>query len=486
MWYILGISLIAIFVILLGIAFIHMRILRKKPKQQIKESNQITIPSVVRTEAAAHLQQLVRLHTVSHHNPDQDDNDEFMLLREKLKELYPLVHSELCQKPMGDKNLVYIWEGSNPDLLPALLTAHQDVVPAGDESAWTFPPFSGEIVDGYVWGRGSFDAKGQLTAIMESIEGLLSIGFIPQRTWWIAFGCDEEVRGSHGAARISQAMSREGLKFAFVLDEGGAVAEGFFPGLHRPVAVIGIAEKGNLDLRLSCSRDGGHSSTPKNPTSLGEIAAAIARIERRQPRGRFTFPVRALLRALGKEAPLPMAMLFLNLWLFGPLLKSSLKRNSTTNAMIRDTHATTMAKGSEASNVISTEASAVINFRMLPGTTIEQVLDWVRKTIRDDSMKMEVLFHTPPSRISNPESQEFLMIEAVIAKVFPSAITAPYLMFGGTDALWYEQVSDNVYRFTPALMDREELSRMHNSDERFSLENLGKAIQFYVQLICMA
>jgi carboxypeptidase PM20D1 len=486
MWHILTFLLIATIAILLGIAFIRMRLLKRKPNRQIGGLYQKSIPPVVRTEAAAHLSQLVRLQTVSHQNPDKDDDDEFRRFRETLKELYPLVHSKLTQKSMGDKNLVFIWEGSKPDLLPALLTAHQDVVPAGDESAWTHPPFSGEILDGYVWGRGSFDAKGQLTAILESIEGLLSIGFLPERTWWVAFGCDEEVRGNHGAASISKAMYRQGLKFAFVLDEGGAVAEGFFPGLQRPVAVIGIAEKGNLDLQLSCSRDGGHSSTPKNPTALGKIAAAVARIENRQPSGRFTYPIRSLFRALGKEAPLPMAMIFLNLWLFGPLLKLSLKRNSTTNALIRDTHATTMATGSEASNVISTVASAVINFRTLPQTTKEQVLDWAKKTIRDDSIQMEVLFHSPPSRVSDSGSKEFSMLEAAISKVFPSAITAPYLMLGGTDALWYEQVSDNVYRFTPALMNREELSRMHNANERFSLENLGKAIEFYVQLICMA
>ncbi len=486
MWHVLTISLSAIFVILLGIAFMRMRILMRNPNRQIEEPDQKTIPPVIRTEAAAHLSQLVRLHTVSHHDPEKDDKDEFLRFRETLKELYPLVHSKLSRKSMGDKNLVFVWEGSNTELLPALLTAHQDVVPAGDESAWIHPPFSGEILDGYVWGRGSFDAKGQLTAIMESIEGLLSLDFRPQRTWWIAFGCDEEVRGNHGASNISQAMSREGLKFAFVLDEGGAVAEGFFPGLHSAVAVIGIAEKGNLDLQLSCSRDGGHSSTPKNPTSLGKIAAAVARIENRQPRGRFTVPIRALFQALGKKAPFPLAMVFLNIWLFGPLLKSSLKSNNTTNAMIRDTHATTMARGSEASNVISTVASAVINFRTLPQTTKEQVLDWAKKTIRDDSITMEVLFHSPPSRVSNPGSQEFMMIEAAISKVFPSVITAPYLMLGGTDAQWYEQVSDNVYRFTPALMNRDELSRMHNANERFSLENLGKAIDFYVHLICMA
>jgi len=433
--------------------------------------------------AAIHLQQLVRVPTVSHHQPEHDSIVDFSRLGQTIRDLYPRVHTQLAQRVLGDSNLVYVWQGSAPQLEPILLTAHQDVVSAGDSSAWTHEPFSGDISEGFVWGRGSFDDKGQLTAILESIETLLSAGFVPKRSIWIAFGCDEEVRGHKGARLIASTLLAEGRQFAFVLDEGGAVVEGFLPGMHRPVAVVGIAEKGNLDLKLISCRDGGHSSTPKNPTSLGKLAAAISRIEHRQAPGRLTLPVRKLFVALGQAASFPLALVFLNLWLFTPVLKLVLRHNSTTNAMLRDTHAATMAIGSEASNVISQESSAVVNFRLLPGSTEKDIVRWTRKRIKDDSIKLELQAFSAPSHVTDPDQSPFFEIQSAITAVFPTAITAPYLMLGGTDAHWYEQVSSQVYRFTPTLMDQHELSRMHNADERLSLDNLKCAIAFYLHLI---
>jgi carboxypeptidase PM20D1 len=433
--------------------------------------------------AAAHLQQLVRVPTVSHIHPEEDSVIDFSRFRQTVRDLYPRIHTQLTHRILGDSNLVYIWQGSDSQLEPALLTAHQDVVSAGDPSIWTHDPFSGDISEGFVWGRGSFDAKGQMTAILESIETLLMVGFVPKRSWWIAFGCDEEVRGLRGARLIASTLLAEGQRFAFVLDEGGAVVEGFLPGLHRPVAVVGIAEKGNLDLKLISSRDGGHSSTPKNPTSLGKIAAAVSCIEHHQAPGRITLPVQKLFATLGLEASFPLALVFLNLWLFAPVFKLVLRHNTTTNAMLRDTHASTMAKGSDASNIISQKSSAVVNFRLLPGSTEKDILSWTRKRIKDDSIQLEPQAFSAPSRVTDPDHPPFHMIERAITAVFPTAITAPYLMLGGTDAHWYEQVSDQVYRFTPALMDQDELSRMHNADERFSLENLRRAIEFYHHLI---
>ncbi len=474
--------LIALMVSLLAVAVMRTLHLRMVKKALLSQS-QALLPPFDLELAAAHLQQLVRVPTVSHAHAEEDSVPDFSRFRQVIRDLYPRIHTHLIQRVLGESNLVYIWQGADLQLESVLLTAHQDVVPAGDTSSWTHQPFSGDITEGFVWGRGSFDDKGQLVAILEAIETLLATGFVPKRTIWIAFGCDEEVRGQKGAKLIASTLAAEGHRFAFVLDEGGAVVEGFIPGVHRPVAVVGIAEKGNLDLKLISSRDGGHSSTPKNPTSLGKLAAAVSRIEQRQAPGRLTLPVRKLFIALGYESSFPLAVVFLNLWLFTPLLKLILSHNSTTNAMLRDTHAATMAIGSEASNVISQESSAVVNFRLLPGSTEKDILRWTRKRIKDDSMQLEPQAFSTPSRVTDPDQPPFHMIERAITAVFPTAITAPYLMLGGTDAHWYEQVSSQVYRFTPALMDQNELSRMHNADERFSLDNLRRAIEFYIHLM---
>ncbi len=474
--------LIAIAFSLFAVAVIRTLWLKMVKKPGLSQSCP-PIPSFDPTLAATHLQQLVRVPTVSHQQTEDDSVEDFSRFREILRDLYPQTHAQLTQRVIGDSNLVYIWQGSAPQLEPVLLTAHQDVVSAGDASAWTHGPFSGDISEGYVWGRGSFDDKGQLTAILESVETLLANGFVPKRSVWIAFGCDEEVRGQKGARLIASTLLSEGRRFAFTLDEGGAVVEGYFPGLHRPVAVVGIAEKGNLDLKLISSRDGGHSSTPKNPTSLGMVAAAVSRIEQHQAPARITLPVRKLFNTLGHHASFPLALVFLNLWLFSPLLKLLLRRNSTTNAMLRDTHASTMAVGSDASNVISQESSAVVNFRLLPGSSEKEILRWTRKRIKDDRMQLELQAFSAPSRVTDSDQSPFREIQSAITAAFPTAIAAPYLMLGGTDAHWYEQVCDQVYRFTPALMDKHELSRMHNADERFSLDNLRCAIHFYIHLI---
>lgn len=474
--------LIAIAFSLFAVAVIRTLWLKMAKKPGLSQSCP-QIPSFDPTLAAAHLQQLVRVPTISHPDSQEDSLLDFSRFRQTIRDLYPRIHTQLTQRLLGDSNLVYFWQGSDLQLEPVLLTAHQDVVSAGDISAWTHGPFSGDINEGFVWGRGSFDNKGQLAAILESIETLLETDFVPKRSVWIAFGCDEEVRGHKGARLIASTLLAEGHRFAFVLDEGGAVVNGFLPGLHRPVAVVGIAEKGNLDLKLISCRDGGHSSTPKNPTALGKLATAVSRIEHRQAPGRLTLPVQKLFVALGYHASFPMALIFLNLWLFTPLLKLVVRSNSTTNAMLRDTHASTMAHGSNASNVISQESSAVVNFRLLPGSTEQDILRWTRKRIKDDNLQLKPQAFSAPSRVTDSDQPPFFMIERAITAVFPTAITAPYLMLGGTDAHWYEQVSTQVYRFTPALMDQNELSRMHNADERFSLDNLRRAIEFYIHLI---
>jgi carboxypeptidase PM20D1 len=383
----------------------------------------------------------------------------------------------------GPDNLLYRWKGSDTEALPALLLAHQDVVPASDATQWRFPPFASTVAEGYVWGRGSFDAKGQLIAICESAEALLAQGFTPRRTWYIAFGCDEETRGTEGAARISAHLERQGIRFAFVLDEGGVVADRFIAGIDRPIAVVGIAEKGDAHIRLTCTKGGGHSSTPDNPAAPAILGRAMWRLESKRPRPRMTRPVRLMLHTLGRHVPFPIAFLFLNLWLTKPLVQYAFSRNPTLGALVRSTCTVTMAQGSEAPNVVPTMASAVANIRLLPDEGAEDMLGWMRKRIGDNRIVLTIEHNSRRSKPSRIDGPEFGLLSGTITRVFPDAITVPYLMTGGTDALWYEPLSDCVFRFTPVRMDNGELKRMHGTDERLSLENLEKAMRFYMALL---
>ena len=207
----------AVIFVLSATAVVRTMVLRSKHRQ----SQTPPAPDLAHVDSstvASHLQQAVRMRTISHHDEQTVDWKEFSRFQNALEKMYPLVHQHLRKRMIGEYNLVFIWEGSDRSLEPALLTAHQDVVPPGDENQWTHSPFSGELADGYVWGRGSFDAKGQLIAIMESLETLLAEGFEVERTWWVAFGCDEEVRGEHGAALIARTLAEEKVRFAFVLE----------------------------------------------------------------------------------------------------------------------------------------------------------------------------------------------------------------------------------------------------------------------------
>lgn len=433
--------------------------------------------------AAKHLAEAVAFPTITHREWKKTDREPFLGLHRYLTETYPLVHTKLEQLDTGALNLVYRWNGSDNSLEPALLLAHQDVVPASDAAQWLYPPFSHQVHDGYVFGRGSFDAKGQMIAIYEALEALLAAGHMPRRTWYIAFGCDEEVRGSEGAAKIARYFGTTGIRFAFILDEGGVVASGFMPGIDRPIAVVGIAEKGDANIKITCTRDGGHSSTPDNPTALGILGAAIWRIESGKQTARITSVVRVMLHTLGLHAPFPLAFLLLNLWLFKPLVLLLFGANPTMNALVRSTCTVTMAHGSDAPNVVAKQAEAMVNVRLLPEESTDRTYRWITRRIRDKRVTMEVVADAVRSKVSRLDDNSFANLSEAIRTTFPQAIPTPYLMTGGTDALWYEQLSDHVFRFTPANMDTGELKRMHSRDERFSIGNLGKAMEFYMTLI---
>lgn len=430
-------------------------------------------------EMGSHLAQAVSFETIAGR-----DETAFLQLHAYLKQTYPTVFSTLESLDTGERNnLVFRWKGEDEKALPVLLTAHQDVVPADETHEWTHPPFSGHISDGFVWGRGSFDAKGQMIAILETIERLLMDGFHPKRTWYVAFGCDEETKGDRGARTIVSFFKQQGIRFAFILDEGGVVAQGFVPMVSAPVAVVGIVEKGNCSIRLSCEKEGGHASSPDNPTALGILGKAIWNIESKRPPAHYEPPTRMMLQSLGKYAKWPLALVLLNIWLFRPVVTMILGASPTMNALIRTTFAVTVTEGSSAVNVISNSASAFVNVRTLPSMSTEKAVAWLNRTIGDSRVHVSVESDAKRSRASRIDCPEFQALIATIRSVFPHAIPTPYVMISGSDALLYEELSEQVYRFTPALMESGEVKRMHNRDERFSLENLGQAVTFYTNLI---
>ena len=436
--------------------------------------------------AAGRLAGAVRFPTVSHEQGRNVEGAALLGLHRYLEQSFPKVHATLAREVVAGYSLLYTWKGKNPALPPVLLMSHLDVVPVepGTERQWTHPPFSGQIADGFVWGRGTLDDKAGVLAILEAAEILLGRGFQPERTVLFAFGHDEEVGGQRGAAAIAALVERRGVRPEFILDEGGALAVGMVEGIQAPVALIGTAEKGSVSAELVAQSPGGHSSMPPPHTAIGLVAAAVERLENNPMPARIAGVTRESFEYLAPEMPFLPRMFLSNLWLFGPLAERQFAAEPAANARIRTSTAATIIQGGTKENVLPQEARAVVNFRILPGDTIEDVMRHVRETAGPGvQVRQSGNFAAEPSPESDPGSPAFVLIQRTIGQVFPGAVVAPNLLAGGTDTKHYQGLSRNVYRFLPIPVTSEDLPRLHGTNERIGVEDHTVSIRFYAQLL---
>ncbi len=430
----------------------------------------------------------IRFETVSYYEYGRFDAGEFRRFHDYLRETYPAVHAGLELETVAGLSLLYTWRGSRPDLDPALLAAHLDVVPVetGTAEEWTHPPFGGFVDDGYVWGRGAMDDKCGVFGLLEAVESLLQQGFRPERTVYLAFGHDEEVGGDRGATSIADLLASRGVRVEYVLDEGGAIAVDPIPGWEARLALIGIAEKGSATVDLVVESPGGHSSTPPRETAVGILSEAVAVLQRRPMPSRIDGATKVMLETAGAELSFPFRAVLANLWLFGPLLEIAMASEPSLDAMIRTTTAPTIIEGGVKENVLPRRARAAVNFRLLPGDTVETVLEHVKSSVNDERVQIELSPRpTPrdPSRVSPVDTPAYESLRRAIRQVFPDAQVVPYLVLGGTDARHYGRVSDSLYRFAPFPFTVDDRVRVHGMDERMRIADLGDAVRFYRQLL---
>ncbi|MEA3327321.1 MAG: M20 family peptidase [Chloroflexota bacterium] len=481
----LAIGLGALLLFLVG--FVILKTILFSPRQSKGKPRDLA--SVDGQSVAERLGLAVRIPTLSYLEPEKFDRDAFLELHRLLKTLYSQVHAQLKVETVNDLSLLYTWEGRNPELKPIMLISHMDVVPA-DEEGWTYPPFSGEIAEGFVWGRGTLDVKDGVIGILEAVDNLLKEGFQPERTVYLGFGHDEEVSGRHGAVAICDLLKSRGVELGSLLDEGGSVIEGFLPGVETPVAVIGISEKGYLSLRLTVSVEGGHSSMPPQETAIGILSKAIVNLEAR-PMPPHLEVVEFLMGYLGSALPFFQRMLFANTWLFGGILKKQLSKSHLLNAAIRTTIAPTIINAGVKDNVLPGKAEAVVNFRLLPGDDLRTVYEMVLERIHDERVVVtpyegETLTGGAgwdPSPVADSESPYFMALSNLIKAAFPGTLVSPYLVMGGTDARHYAPVTDCALRFSPIHMTLEDLQRVHGVNERLSFENCARMVAFYIAYI---
>ena len=460
----------------------------RKPSRQLPVAP-VQHVEVDRDAVAQRLATAVRMRTVSYDDRPEASAEEFVKLRAFLQQAFPRAHQALQREVIGGHSLLYTWRGTDPAAKGIMFVAHQDVVPIaeGTEKDWSVDPFAGIVRDGFVWGRGAWDNKSNLLSMLEAIEALLAHGFQPTRNIYLVAGHDEELGGEKGALKIAEVLAARKVRVEFVIDEGTLITEGVVDGLDKPVAMVGIAEKGIMTVSLTAHDHPGHSSMPPRETAIGMLSEALARLERNPMPNAVTGVAEEMFDTLAPEMRWPNRVLLSNLWLFAPLVERELEKSRSSNAMTRTTAALTVVHAGNKVNVVPAQAEAFVNYRMLPGDSQEEVLRHAKEVVADARVKVERSgFAAEASRVSASGSSAFRLVGTTIREVFPGTVVTPGLMVGATDARHMEPLADHVFRFSPVRARDNDLLRFHGTNERISIDNYAEMISFYHRLIASA
>lgn len=466
-------------VLLLLITVIIVRTLRFVPTDAEREAPEPV--SFDGDKAVSDLSEMVKCKTVSHLDSALDDEAEFDKFKALLPRLFPLVYQRCELEMVNGRAMLFRWRGESTES-PTVLMSHFDVVSVVDE-LWDKPAFDGIVEDGYIWGRGTIDTKGSLNAILQAAEKLISEGFVPKSDIYFAFGGNEEVNGN-AAPAIVDLFEKRGIKPGMVLDEGGAVVEGVFPGVSAPCAVIGIAEKGMLNVEYIVNGGGGHSSAPLPNTPIDRLSTACYKLKKTPFKFTLTEPTRQMFDTLGRRSTFVYRMIFANLWCFAPVLNLITKLSGgQINAIARTTLAFTQMEGSKGINVIPPYARMASNSRILPGETMESTLETIKRRVNDDSIDIRIINGMNPSVISRTDCEGYERVRNAVSDTWTDAIASPFLMTACSDSRHWGRISDRVYRFSPFTLTKEEQATIHGNNERMTTEAVKRSVEFYIRLI---
>ena len=434
--------------------------------------------------AQENLSKAIRIKTISHEDDSLTDWKEFEKFHSFLREAFPLVHKNLEIEKISKASLLFYWKGTDESLDPIAFLAHQDVVPVaeGTENDWEHPAFDGYNDGEFIWGRGALDMKNHLICLMESVETLLEEGYQPKRGIYLCFGHNEEIVAGHdnGAQEIAMALEKKGVHLDSVVDEGGAMLPANVKGiLNANLTGIGVAEKGYADFEITVKAKGGHSSQPPKHTAIGILSQKVGKIENHQFKAKIMPFVYNLFTDIGKHTSYLGRIVFCNLWMLKPLLLKIMTKIPPAASLVRTTTAVTMSKGSPAANVLPEKASVTINFRIMPGESIEDVRRHIEKYMGGDNVEIKFVKGKEPSLISPTDTRAFETLKKLSVSLDKKNIVAPYLVMGGTDAYNYENVSSNIYRFAPFTVDTKLLLTTHSTNERIPVEQLTQGITFF-------
>ena len=474
LWIVLGLIVLFLAVILIRAAMFKPAPVPEKTYEEIPVDGE---------KAVSNLQQLVQCATVSYEDAALEEPAEFEKLFALLPKLFPHVMQTCEQIPLRERALLFRWKGESAERASVLM-AHFDVVPVVEE-LWEKPPFAGIIENDVLWGRGTLDTKATFSGILTAADALIEKGFVPKEDIYLAFSGSEEINGP-GAPEIVKYFEEKGISLSMVVDEGGAVVEDVFPGVSGSCALIGIAEKGMLNLRYDLTSNGGHASAPAPHTPVGELAAAVTKIENKPIKMHINAPAAKMFDTLGRYSSFVYKLIFSNLWCFGWVLDLLTKKSGgELNALLRTTVAFTQMNGSKAPNVIPPAASVVSNIRINPGETVESVIGELKSRIGNDRITLTPMGSAKfdPSPVSRTDVDGWERVSDAVRGTWQGAIVSPYLMVQCSDSRHYRDISDRVYRFSAMHMTKEERGMIHGNNERITFSAIEKAVEFFTRLI---
>jgi carboxypeptidase PM20D1 len=480
------IAIIITLILLVVVAIVLYRTFNFNSKQLQADKSAIDIS--INKDAIYRLADAIKLTTVSYEEPGKSDTLAILKLHDVIEQSFPSVHNKLTKEVINNFSLLYEWKGKNTSLKPVILMAHMDVVPIeeANKNEWLQPPFSGNIIDGALWGRGTLDDKSGVFGILEAAEMLIKQGFQPDRTFYFVFGHDEETGGIKGAKVAAELLEKRGVKAEMVLDEGMYMTTGnMIPGITKPVALIGVAEKGYMTLELITRIKGGHSSIPSKETSIGVLAKAVAALQDNLLETHFTEPTRMFFEYVGPEMPFGLKMVVANQWLFEKVLVNQMTSFREGSATFRTTTAPTIFHSGIKENVVPYEARAVVNFRLLPGDHSHEVIDKVKDIVNDERVEIKIINQfNEASPVASDKEPAFKVLAKTIGQVSKEEVLiSPSLVLGATDSKHFNNISPNVFKYLHIRMDATDLKRVHGTNERILIKDYEELIRFYYQLM---
>lgn len=452
---------------------------RKKVSVELKKYS----PSDIQIQ---HLSQAIKHKTISNEESDLEDDLPFADFKLYLEKTYSKLYKACTIHYPGDRSILIHLQGKDSSLKPVCLMSHFDVVDPNELQKWEYPPFSGEVAEGFIWGRGAQDIKIHLIALLEAATKLIESGETPLRDTWFAFGGDEEVGGKRGAATNVAFFKENEIDFEYVLDEGAVIVDGMVNFIKNPTAMIGISEKGRVTIELTVQGKPGHSAMPPTHTAAGIIGKAVAAIENKPFKSSLNYSISKMLKSLAASAPSPINFFLANNHFYSFLLKKILKKTASIDVLMHTTQAVTVLRSGVKENIIPEEAQALINLRIVPGETMESCLKHIKKAVNDNRVEISIWGGFPgnnPIEPSSLKSEGYTILQNTLNEVLPGVPTIPYMVTASTDSRSYKELTDTILRFTPVIFQLQDLKGIHGYNERISIDNFGLCIEYFYVLL---